>query len=128
MNTPNHTPTPDNKDSLLSQHTSKPWTAYKRSRSTCTIEVEGLDMRSVVARLNDNELCPEHGGSIEANAAHIVRCVNGFDGLVEALSSMYQQMIHFERAWKDAGVGDIYEEVVGKAEAALKAVNSGEGY
>jgi len=68
------------------KHTPCPWTAYKRMPGKCTIEISRLGLRTVIAKIDDDELCPEHHGHYEANAEFIVRAVNSHEELVKALN------------------------------------------
>ena len=68
--------------------TKRPWTAIKRMAGVVNIEVSALDMRSVIARIRDDELCPEHGGNYEANARLIVLAVNHFEEMREAANAL----------------------------------------
>lgn len=40
--------------------------------------------------------------------------------LLAALEKMLTQMLVFEDAWREAGVGDLWEDVVKEAEDAIK--------
>jgi len=72
-------------EQMKHKHTATPWTKYKRMPGKCTIEISRLGLRTVIARIDDDELCPEHHGHYEANAEFICRAVNSHDELVEAL-------------------------------------------
>jgi hypothetical protein len=55
--------------------------------NTATIEHESSGLRSVVAKMDDCQICPEHGG-IEQYSALIVRAVNCHAALVAALEKI----------------------------------------
>ena len=56
-------------------------------------------------------------GGAESVVAHIVRCVNAHDGLVEALSNA--------RAWIGGGIGPQPKMILAKIDAALAAAKEG---
>ena len=58
----------------------------RRNGDVFTLEKENSELRSIVASSSEAGLCPEHGGTAEANAARLVLCWNTHDGLVAALS------------------------------------------
>lgn len=74
-------------------HTPGPWRVYVREprhmdgdlAQECTIEYAAGGIRSVLARLRDNELADEHGGTIFSNA----RLIAAAPALYEALKALY---------------------------------------
>jgi hypothetical protein len=78
-------------------HTPTPWFVRNMSDTTTskeafceryTIEVCSDGLRSVLADIREVNMCPEHGGTAEANAAYIVKAVNSHAALVSALSTI----------------------------------------
>ena len=70
------------------------------------IERESDGLRSVVAKISDATICPEHGDA-EAYAMLIVRAVNSHEALLEALKDVLD------------GEGDITAERVARARRAI---------
>ena len=66
-------------------HTPGPWIVRNCSDAMAekfTVERITDGLRSVICRLNDVEVCPEHGGTgSDANAAYIVRACNAHEEL-----------------------------------------------
>ena len=92
------------------KHTPTPW----------VLGPNGLDIRD--GKHEDKIVTVDYVDHIaseqqEANAAHIVKCVNAHDGLVEALRLAYKDIIkaHETKLWKDETA-----RTVGLIEAALK--------
>lgn len=96
------------------------WKAYKRSRTECTVEVESLGLRSVIARLRDEELCPEHGGSIEEHAVLIVKAVNNHEAMVKALQGLFEHCSMIHKHWGEGCNQKEADEAIKSARAALK--------
>ena len=84
--------------------------------NTATIEHESNGLRSVVAKMDDCQICPEHGG-IEQYSALIVRAVNSHAALVAALEDAEFLM---RQAAKHAGpMQDSFKRSAEDARAAL---------
>jgi hypothetical protein len=84
--------------------------------NTATIEHESNGLRSVVAKMDDYQICSEHGG-IEQYSALIVRAVNSHAVLVAALEDAEFLM---RQASKHAGsMQDSFKRSAEDARAAL---------
>jgi hypothetical protein len=69
-----------------------------------------MELRSVIARINDNELCVSHGGNYEANACLIAaapellealkKCIE-WAGYVEGAEDDYEELKQF-KCFRDA--------------------------
>ena len=91
----------------MSEHTSTPW-SYAGSDILKLQDGEPLTIA-------DCDMDPriDHDSTSCANAAHIVKCVNGWDGLVVALEAI---------AMLGVGEGEVSEFMAKKARAALAKV------
>ena len=102
-------------------HTPTPWRMGPALHEGYHAAVMALS-HTLIANFGDGSVGKaEH----EANAEFIVRACNSHDAMVEALEAMYLQMSHFESAWEEAGVVDLYGDAMAKAIAALGQAKRG---
>jgi hypothetical protein len=69
---------------MSKEHTPTPWCTEQNEYSTIIVK-DGVSIGSMF----DREVCGNKELPNEANAAHIVKCVNMHDELVEALKKIY---------------------------------------
>ena len=88
----------------MEKHTPHEWEAVKRAPRVVKVEVRALDLRSVIAEVRDNDLCPEHGGGYESNA----RLIAAAPDLLEMLKAVRSGI-----TWAD------YPELLDEVDAAI---------
>ena len=71
------------------KHTPVPWHVIRCDNGDYTISYSDTELRSHIATCHEQTLCPEHG-SIEANAAFIVRACNSHTALLEACKALVE--------------------------------------
>ena len=69
--------------------TTTPWQLLRVSTDALTVEHSSDGLRSVVARLYDSDLCPEHGGTLEANGRLLVSAPELLAALEELVADPY---------------------------------------
>src|SRR3990167_6251269 len=104
-------------------HTPTPWFVRNMSDTTTskeafceryTIEVCSDGLRSVLADIREVTMCPEHGGTAEANAALIVRAVNAHDKLVDVAHSLINNNGTGAMEWAISNARALLAELEGK--------------
>lgn len=70
----------------MMEHSKTPW-EVSISNGTTILSHRGDSLRYIIAEVNDN-----FGEESEANAGHIVKCVNHFDELVKCLKDALQAL------------------------------------
>lgn len=102
-------------------HTPTPWVYDRMGKNTVsTTNISGESGRFVCATggHSDNRL-PDHGLSEnEANAAHIVKCVNAHDKLVEAL----RDVLTAYDSWGGYNDDGFDDDLISRARAALEGI------
>jgi len=77
--------------------TPRPWTVRKNDVGRCVIEHQPVGgLVSHLAVLKDAWLCEESGGTVDANAQLIVRAVNSFDAMLDALEAVAEEWERLE--------------------------------
>ena len=98
----------------MSKPTPTPWTVYDNIGRKSELGITASAAPCIIAVMGNQREWPIEA---EANAAHIVRCVNSFDDLVAALEYAKEIL----ESYKNTRVG-VHDAAIEKARAALKQV------
>lgn len=98
---------------MTSKHTPTPWTDNGE-----VYDDFGCQHREIVGA-DGETVCGEFGGPNDDDAAHIVRAVNCFDELVEALRGLVDKDLTYKN-----GFAEVHYDEVQKARAALLLAKS----
>jgi hypothetical protein len=108
----------------MSKITARPWKVWRRGNIGPNLEPEiwiGIDhpkygeLSHVTVRAGCDET--KEVGCMEANAAHIVRCVNLHDELIKALCDAHNQLLELSPALRPDGLIKHIRALVAKAES-----------
>ena len=100
------------------RHTPGPWVVRNRSDAMAekfTVERLTNDgLRSVICRINDMEVCPEHGGTGSEANAHLIAAAPAMYAALQKISDLYR------KAYESDGEFFLDESEIGSlADAAL---------
>lgn len=85
---------PRRERSIMTEHTKTPWQVYDEDCEDGAVIIHSPSQEVNIAVMSRE---PEMRSEITANAAHIVKCVNLHDELVEALEVVAQELDRWAR-------------------------------